>query len=198
MAARHTKVLLALGTVIAVAGCGGGMTLTDYVDELNAVEATASDRARELAASAQDDLTPQTLQRGLELSHQIRVDVQEAADDIDPPAEVEDLHERIFDWHASFMAVEEDLARRAGLAEDTDEGWTALSASPEMAAYRVSLADGKELCDTFQADLDATAARGAFEDVPWLPGRMSEVVEAVIGCEWFPEDPSTVFQWPPP
>lgn len=199
MTVRRTTMLLALGVAVIVTACSGGTTLTDYVDQLNAVEVAASREAAELAAGSDGgDFTPQLLQRGLERSHDIRVAVQDAADAIDPPDEVRDLHERIFAWHAEFMAIEEDLAGRAGLADDTDEGWTALSESPEMAAYRRSLAEGKEICDTFQADLDATAARGAFEDVPWLPGRMSEVVEAAIGCEWFPEDPSTVFLWPPP
>ena len=199
MTAGRTIMLLALGVALTAAACGGGTTLTDYVDRLNAVEAAASSEADELASTPPpEDFTPQLLQRGLERSHDIRVAVQDAADAIDPPDEVAELHERIFAWHEEFMRVESALAERAGLADDTDEGWTALSASPEMAAYRRSLAEGKDICDTFQADLDATAARGAFEDVPWLPGRMSEVVDAAIGCEWFPEDPSTVFLWPPP
>ena len=196
---RSCTGLLSLFMAITVAGCGGAMTLTEHVDELNAIEAAVSDDADELAAGAQGaDLTPQALQVGLMRAGELRVVVQESADSLDPPSAVEALHDRIFTWHSEFMAIEADLAERAGLAEDTDAGWTALSASSEMAAYRRSLAEGKEICTTFQDDLDATAARGAFEDVPWLPSEMSEVVEAVLGCQWFPDDPATVLQWPPP
>ena len=175
------------------------MSLSEYADELNALEADVRPDAERLASSVGGaDFTPQMLQRGLELSGEIRVHVQTVVDTIEPPREVADLHERIFTWHEEFMAVEAALAARAGTAPDTEAGWTELSASPEMAAYRDSLGRGKEICDTFQSELDATAARGEFEDVPWLPARMSEAVEAVIGCQWFPDDPSTVLMWPPP
>jgi hypothetical protein len=66
-----------------------------------------------------------------------------------------------------------------------------------MAAYRAAIAEGRQVCNEFQDELDSTAARGAFEDVPWLPGEMSEVVEAVLGCAWFPADPEDVDRWPP-
>lgn len=198
MTAGRVTLLLALGSAV-LAGCGGGMSLTEYADELNAIEAAASAEADRLLASAQGvDLTPQMLQRGLEASGEIRERIQQAADEIEPPDEVAGLHDRIFAWHEEFMTVEADLADIAGATLDTDEGWTALSASDEMAAYRRALEQGKEICDSFQAELDDTEARGEFADVPWLPSRMSEAVEAVLGCEWFPDDPSIVFLWPPP
>ena len=196
MTARRVAVILVFGLL---AGCGGGLSLSDYVDELNALEAQASADAERLQQTATGtDLTPQLLQAGFVRSGEIRQRVQERADQIEPPSEVAELHDRIFEWHREFMSVEADLAAVAGTTPDTDAGWTALSESDEMAAYRAALADGKDICDTFQAELDATAARGAFEDVPWLPGRMSEVVEAVIGCQWFPDDPANVLRWPPP
>lgn len=199
MASRMPVLVMMLCPLLLLSACGGEMSLTEYVDRLNALEAEASARAERLRSSGESaDLTPQDLATGLELSREIRETVQDAADDIDPPSQVEDLHDRVFDWHARFMDVEAALARRASGVEDTDAGWSDLSDSREMADYRVALADGKQLCDGFQAELDATSARGAFEDVPWLPGEMSEVVEAVVGCEWFPDDPQSVFQWPPP
>jgi hypothetical protein len=143
-------------------------------------------------------LTPQDVEAGLERAGLIRREVEEAANAIEPPLSVGDLHDLIFDWHAKFMAVEQALAVRAGSAPDTAAGWEALSDSEEMAAYRTAIADGKEICAEFQAELDATAERGAFADLPWIPVQITEAVEAVLGCAWFPDHPEDVYRYPPP
>lgn len=199
MATKRRLAVMILAMLIG--GCGGGeMSLTEYVDHLNALEARASQRADALAAASEDitDFTPQHLQASLEVAVEIRMEIEEATDGIVPPAQVAELHDLIFDWQTRFMSVERALAERAGTAKDTDADWTLLSASPEMAAYRTSMAEGKQVCDDFQARLDATADRGAFADTPWIPAEMAEVVEAVLGCRWFPEDPETIYLWPPP
>lgn len=198
---RLRSIGLSVGVALVVVACGGNeLSLTEYVDRLNAVGAEASARGEALADRAAQtiDFTPQDLQAILEQAGEIRIDVEEAVEDIEPPEQIADLHEEIFDWHARFITVESDLATRAGMAEDTDADWTALSDSPEMAAYRTAIAEGKQICDEFQGKLDATAERGTFSDVPWLPNQMTEVVEAVLGCAWFPDNPEDVYRWPPP
>lgn len=135
------------------------------------------------------DFTPQHLQAGLERGlREIRVPLQTAADALEPPAQVADLHDLMWSWHAGFIPIEQALAARAGA---TAADWEALSDSPEMAAYRDAITEGKRVCTDLQAQLDATAARGVFTDVPRVPAELSEVVEAVLGCEWFPENPKT-------
>ena len=37
--------------------------------------------------------------------------------------------------------------------------------------------------NVLQAKLDATAARGAYADTPWVPGELKEVVDAFLGCD---------------
>jgi len=66
-----------------------------------------------------------------------------------------------------------------------------------MALYRSALAGAKQVCLDFQDRLDATEARGAFADTPWIPGEMKEVVERVLGCVWFPDNPEDVYRYPP-
>jgi hypothetical protein len=196
---RSVPVLL--GIVLLLGGCGGGeMSMTEYGERIDALAAEAGQRAEELFADAPPitDVTPRMLQAGLERGLlEIRIPLQEAVDGIDPPAQIADLHDLMWDWHSDFISVEEALGARMGEAEDSDEGWTALSESPEMAAYRSAIAEGKQICDGFQARLDATAAGGAFADTPWIPSEMKEVVEAALGCQWFPEDPEEVYRYPP-
>ena len=193
-------VWFAVGLGLLLGGCGGDqMSLTEYVEHLNAIEAQASEQAEAILAQAAqvgDDLTPQDVQAGLERARAIRIDVEQAAERIEPPEQVADLHDLIFDWHARFISVEEALAARAGLARDTAADWAALSESAEMIAYRAAMAEGKQICLDFQADLDATEERGVFAESPWVPGEMAEVVEAVLGCAWFPEHPEDVYRYP--
>lgn len=190
-------------SALVLAGCGGGEpSLTEYVEEINAASGAAIVRAEELTAQgnlASDTLTPQEAQTQiLRALEEIRVPLQEAIDDIDPPTQVADLHALLWDWHADFIGTERALAERIGTVPNTLSGWTAFSDSPEVAAYRASLAEGKQVCTDFQTELDATQARGAFKDVAWIPSEFSEAVFAALGCEFFPDDPATVYQIPPP
>ena len=86
--------------------------------------------------------------------------------------------------------IEEALAARAG----TVAGWEEFYDSAEVAAYRAALVEGKQVCVEFQTRLDATAKRGVFADTPWIPAALSEVVEARLGCDLFPENPENVFR----
>jgi len=195
-------VVLAVCIGLLLSSCGEDDTsLTEYVEDVNVIAGRASEEGAALIAEGAQvtDFTPQHLQAGLERGlHEIRVPLQTAADALEPPAQVADLHDLMWNWHARFIPIEAALAARAGAAADTAADWEALSDSPEMAAYRAAIAEGKQVCTDFQAQLDATAERGVFADVPWIPAELSEVVEAVLGCEWFPDNPEDVYRYPPP
>jgi len=185
---------LALGVTVLLWGCGGGeMSLTEYVDGLNAIEDQAHRQVEALQAESEQISTPSDLKTTLDRVPVIRIEALEAAEELTPPGQVADLHRLIFDWQAKIIPIEEALAARAGTVADWDE----LDQSPEMAAYRVALVEGKTVCTDVQAKLDATADRGAFADTPWIPGDLKEVVEAFLGCETYPENPEDAFKHPP-
>ncbi len=181
-------------------GCGNDeLTLTEYVDTINTTVDRASDQFAEVLATPEGqvliagpdqlaDFTPQDLQQALEQLQVIEIELLGAMDDIEPPEQVADLHRQWFD--DQFTVAEGALAVRAATAAT----WEELSETPEMAAYRAALARDKRLCDTFQADLDATAARGAFADTPWIPGELKEVVEAALGCGGYPNEPNNAYR----
>ena len=115
--------LVGVCLVLTVSGCGGSeMSLTEYVDQLNAINRRALEQYLELLASPQGevlvaaeaaqitDFTPEDLQVGLEAVIEIAVEVKEAADAIEPPEEVADLHPKLFDDKFTFF--EEALATR--------------------------------------------------------------------------------------
>ena len=195
--------LVGVCLVLMVSGCGGGeISLTEYVDHLNAVGSRALKQFEAFLASPQgevlvaepaqiNDFTPQDLAAALERVIEIAVELKEAADAIEPPQQVADLHHRMF--HDKYTFYEEALADRASTAAD----WEELSESPEMKDYRVAVAEDKQACIDLQNDLDATEARGDFADTPWLPSEMKEIVNAVLGCGIFPENPEDLFRYPP-
>jgi hypothetical protein len=37
-------------------------------------------------------------------------------------------------------------------------------------------------CQEGQAEFDATADREVFDDVPWIPSELQEVVRVALGC----------------
>jgi hypothetical protein len=188
--------------IIVAGGCSDGeMSLNEYVERLSAATDPAIQKGEELVAESEQisDFTPQHLQAGLERAlREIRVPLQKAADAVEPPEAIADLHYLMWHWHARFISIEEALAARASIAADTATGWEELSDSHEMAAYRAQLTEGKQVCSDFQAELDATEERGVFADTPWIPSEMKEVVERVLGCVWFPEHPEDVYRYPPP
>ncbi len=189
--------------VLAVSGCSSSeLSLTEYVDRLNAINGAGLQQYLELLGSPQgqvlvaegaqiDDFTPQDLQAALRAVIGIAVEVKEAADAIDPPDQVADFHHRLFDDQFTFY--EEALAARAGTAAD----WEELSESPEMTDYRAAMAEDKQACLDFQAELDGTADRGVFADTPWIPGELKEIVDVVLGCASFPENVEDLYRYPP-
>ncbi len=199
---RLRRVWAGTWLVLVFAACGGGeMSLTEYVEQLNAIVNRANQQYEELVASPQGavlvaeeaqltDFTPQDLQAALERLSEIVVEVGEATDAIEPPEQIADLHNLWFGFHGEFTSAQEALAARAGTAAD----WEELSESPEMAAYRAALAADKQVCTDIEAQLDATAERGAFADVPWIPGELKEVVAGVLSCEAYPEHPEDMFR----
>ena len=54
--------------------------------------------------------------------------------------------------------------------------------SPEAEAVFSFNDTALEACGRIQDAFDATAARAAFEDVPWLPEEMKESIEVALGC----------------
>ncbi len=176
--------------------------MAEYVERFNDITEEAGRQYDEFAASPEGrvlvaeggelrNLTPQDLQAGLERIGRIEREVLEAAAAIDPPEQVAEFHSFYFAL-SPFTDAREALAARAGTAAD----WEELSATPEMAAYRVAIAADKEACTDFAATIDATGDRAVFGDMPWVPSELTEAVESVLGCEEYPERPEDLYRPP--
>jgi hypothetical protein len=201
---------MCLAVIVVAGGCGGGeMTVTEYVERVDAIFSRGIQQYEVVVASPQGlvlivgqgphlgfadqgtqltDFTPQDLQVALERVAEIQAEALEAAAAIEPPEQIADLHALFF----RELPIAE-LAARAGIAADWDE----LSESPEMAAYRDALAADNQVCGEFQAKLDATAERGTFADAPWIPSELKEIVDYALGCSSLPAHPEDAYRPPP-
>ena len=198
---------IAVSVAVLMAGCGSDdMTMSEYVDAIDAIFDRGLERYEAIVASPQGqvlivgqgehlgfsdqgaqltDFTPWDLHVALEQVAAIQDEALEAAADIDPPDQIADLHALYF----RELPLAE-LAARAGTAAD----WNELSESPEMEAYRAALAADNQVCAEFQAELDATADRGVFADTPWMPGELKEIVDYALGCSSLPQNPQDVYR----
>lgn len=190
---RGRRFVAALAAAVLLGGCGGGsLSLTEYVDRLNEINGRTVPEADALIAELERSTTPAEVAETMEQMALLRAGSVEETEELDPPEQVADLHRLLLDWENELIPIEEAFAARAGAVA----GWEELVRSDEVAAYRAALVEGKQVCIDFQAKLDATNDRGQFADTPWIPAELSEVVEARLGCELFPENPEDVFRLP--
>lgn len=200
---RLRRVWAVVCLVLVVAACGGGeMSLSEYVERINAVVDRAAQQYFDLVTSPHGavllaeadqlaDFTPQDLQAALEQVREIEAEVEEAVDAIEPPERIAELHDLLFDFDDDFISAQEAVAARAGTALD----WKELSGSPEMAAYRTALAEDKQQCADSQTEMNAITERhDVFTEAPWIPSELKEIVEVVLGCEGYPEYPDDVYR----
>jgi hypothetical protein len=197
---------MGLGVALVLAACGGGseMSLTEYVDQLNAIVDQARQEYEVLVTSPLGgvlvadgvqlvNFTPQDLQAALDRVREIESTVDEATAAIDPPNQVAALHHLFFDFDSDFISAQEALAVRAGTAAD----WEELSDTTEMAAYRAALAKDKQECADSQAEVNAISEqRAVFADTPWIPGQLKELFEVALGCDGYPKHPADVYRPP--
>jgi hypothetical protein len=180
-----------IGVGLLLFGCGGGgLSLTEYVDRLNVIDDRTVQQAEVLISELERSTTPKDVNATMEQMVALRIESVTATEVLDPPEQIADLHQLFLGWEKRLLPIEEALATRAG----TVAGWEEFFESDEVVAYRAALVEGKQVCVEFQTRLDATARRGVFADTPWIPGALSEVVSARLGCDLFPEEPENVFR----
>jgi hypothetical protein len=198
-------VLMSL-SVLSASCADSDMTMTEYVEAIDAIFERGIESYEEIVVSPEGqvlivgqgehlgltgegaslgDFTPHDLHVALEDVAAIQTEALEAATSIDPPDEIAELHALFF----RELPIAQ-LAERAASAAD----WNELSDSAEMAAYRDALEGDNEACFDFQATLDATAERGVFEDAPWIPSDLKEIVEYALGCSSLPQNPQDAYR----
>jgi hypothetical protein len=182
----RTTVVAVVSSLLLVACGSSTLSMSEYADEFNELRAIYEPQAEgawvEYSRIADPALADVATLASREAA--IRADIGEDLRALEPPAEIADLHDLLVDWVEDLRVTSLALADRASVAAS----WDDLLDSPEFLAFEATLTGGADACNEFQAKLDATAARGAFADTPWIPAEMKDIADAVLGCDIIPED----------
>lgn len=185
--------LVGLALMLLLTACGGSeLAMSEYGDRLNEIVGTYGTEAEAAWVEflAVSDPALEDLRTLFDHDVAIRLGVEEAFMDLDPPGEIADIHDPLVEWLVSLTDAEEELVNRIAEIDSLDE----FLDSAEYRAFEETLIGGADVCNELQSELDATAARGVFAETPWMPSDLKEVVDAVIGCETIPDDLDPTFR----
>jgi hypothetical protein len=177
--------VVALGTWLAlvVAACGGGgLSLTEYAEEVEALVADVGRRVDDLDAGRESrPVTVESEKQYWDARVAARVEFRDGMRALDPPEEVDVMHMAGLGIISRLTDAEQQVAARAALMQtnsDIDE----LYRSPEAAAWQAIDGEAVEICKAAQAEIDATEDRAAFEGNLWIPPELKEIVSVAFGC----------------
>lgn len=174
--------LLALASSFLLAACGGGMSLTEYAEE---VEAAVADMQVRILATDDALAEPIASVSEYEAIWRERADARREFLDVletfDPPDEAAALHTAATDIVGRLALAEAGVADQVndygGLAELTDLGTT-----PAFRGFLDANEEATNVCLAAQGMFDETAQREVFADVSWITAEMKEVIEVVFDC----------------
>jgi hypothetical protein len=170
--------------LVLTASCGGNaLTLTEYAEQVEGLTTTMygklGDLGAELASEAPTVEGYQAFFNGQTAAYQELLDGLQV---IEPPKGYAELHAVSVGIMTRLTIAQETLSRRADDIETMDE-LSLLPDTPELLAADAARYEIIEFCQAMQAHFDATAARDAFVDVPWIPSELQEVVVIAFACE---------------
>ena len=174
--------------LLLVVGCGGTLSLTEYSETVEGLIADMNDSVGPLVASY--EAMPQSVDRAQALLRgtvAARSEFLDRYQDLEPPDQIRELHAIGVEVISEMRAAEEKLAARAGELE-TAADLGALWLSAEYTAAIAANQRASNLCEQLQRETDATADRGPFVGLPWLPPELKEIVISmmnIITVTWF-------------
>ena len=182
VAGSRRSVLLASAVSLLLAACGGGMSLTEYAEEVEA--AVAEMQVRILATD--DALTePATSVSEYEAIWRERADARReflgVIETFDPPDEAAALHTAATDIVGRLALAEAAVADQVSDYEGVPE-LNGLGTTPAFRGFIEVNEEATNVCLAAQGLFDDTAQREVFADVSWVTAEMKEVIEVVFDC----------------
>ena len=166
-----------------VAACGGGnLTLPEYAAEAERLVAAMEAGFESIDADWESGAATVDRARSYwDRRMEIRVEFLEGVRALDPPDDVADLHDTAIDIFTRMTDADRARAARVDTFETMTSHWDWVD-TPEGRASDAVLQEVFAFCSTSQSEFDETRARESFEDVPWIPSEMQEVVKVAFGC----------------
>jgi hypothetical protein len=179
---RVMQLRLLLLVAVLVAACSSGASLADYAEDVEVLIVTMN--ARLDAIDTEFDTTQDLEEIKEYVSQRVlaRSEFVDTLSGLKPPNEVVEFHETALEVMERLTDAETAMANRVmrwESASDIEAIWE----TPEGIAARTVDAQAVALCLAAQADFDQTSDRAEFENVPWIPSGMKEVILVAFGCE---------------
>ena len=176
------RVAFAVCLVLAVAGCGRDeLSLAEFGEEVEGLTATMYRKLNALTIEGNRMPTVEEVQTTYDGAAEAYNEFFDGLSRLDPPGEAEGLHAVSLDIASRLAATHDALALRALEVEIQDEV-VPFFESDEAQAAQEAQAEIIAFCQGAQAEFDATGDRAVFEDIPWIPSELQEVVEVAFGC----------------
>jgi len=168
---------------LAVSSCGSGaLSITEYAEETAALIHRVDARVDEAAVRLLGD--PPTVE-GMQEFLEIRVEgFDELLGELEalaPPERAAELHEWVVRLIGDQLDAESALSEAAG-AVGSLEDLDAVLRGPEAGEVQRLEQESIALCHAAQQAMDDTQTGEAFEDIPWMPRDVAEVVSVSFGC----------------
>jgi hypothetical protein len=171
--------VLVLG--MAVSGCGGELSLTEYATELETATTEMNARLDELDSELLGSSDLEQVKRYANERVAVRNAFVDVLEELDPPDEVRDLHDSALGIISRLTSAESALAdyvNELDSAIDVDTVWS----TPLGVAARSADEEAVALCLAAQAEFADTEEPTALSKVPWIPQELKEVVTVAFGC----------------
>ena len=172
------------GLAIMVAACGGSMSATEYVEELNAIASRANARFEPVVAAYNAAEVPTLADEREFLAQEIAIRSAEVEpfDALDPPESLEEIHGLLDGLLAWQLEAAEKLAPVAETTSSVDE----LQRTAEFADYEAANENGARVCHEVQARLDELAEQPLLDN-SWIPD-LRLTMRGALGCSDIPAD----------
>jgi hypothetical protein len=158
----------------------GSMSETEYVEDLNALVATARSNFEASVAAYEQIADPTMAEFVARVDREIAInsEFRQGFEALDPPDSIADVHRIIDDLLDRGLSAAEGLVAVADTVSSLEEA----EQTPEFAEYRAADADIDRICLDIQRKLDDLATRrDVVIDAPWIPD-LRLTVRAALGC----------------
>jgi hypothetical protein len=177
--------VLVVGVVVLALlmnACSAQPSVVDYAEEVEALVVTMNARLDGLDADLEQSWDLDHLHTYAEQRVAARSALIDGLGSLVPPGEVAELHETALEILKRVTVAEVAMADRI-MTWTSESDIEPIWETPEGVAARTADADAIAMCLAAQAEFDQTAGRAEFENAPWIPPEMKEVILVAFGCE---------------
>ena len=180
LAVKH-RLLLLLVFALVIAACGGGLSMREYAEEIEALAHTMNSRLDQLDAEIEQGSDLEGLKNYARDRVELRRTFADGLVGLEPPDDAAELHSAAVGVFTRLADAEALVAERV-YELTTNIGLDSIWLSPEGVAARAVDQEAVALCLSAQSDFDETQLRQELGDVPWVPPEMKEVIIVTFGC----------------